>query len=129
VDLWDTAGQEVYEKLHSSFYYGADSAILVFDVTRKSTYKNLETWYTELRQMCPFIPVICVGNKIDLDAKVTQRKFSFPLKYDLPFYFASASSGVNVVRFFNDAIRLAVGDKLNPKDKTMAALLDLIRKQ
>jgi Rab-like protein 2 len=79
--------------------------------------------------MCPFIPVICVGNKIDLDANVTQRKFSFPLKYDLPFYFASASSGVNVVRFFNDAIRLAVGDKLNPKDKTMAALLDLIRKK
>ena len=129
VDFWDTAGQEVYEKLHASFYFGADSAILVFDVTRKSTYKNLEEWYSELREMCPFIPVICVANKIDLDLTVTQRKFSFPLKHDLPFYFASASSGVNVVRFFNDGIRMAVASKLDPKDKTMAALLDLIRKK
>jgi len=127
IDFWDTAGQEVYQKLHPSFYFGADSAILVFDVMRKQTYKNLETWYTELRDMCPFIPVICVANKIDLDSTVTQRKFSFPLKYDMPFYFASASSGVNVVRFFNEAIRLGVANKLDPKDKTMAVLLDLIR--
>jgi Rab-like protein 2 len=41
VDFWDTAGQERFEKLHGSYFFGADCCILVFDVTRKITYKNL----------------------------------------------------------------------------------------
>ena len=33
IDLWDTAGQEVFDKLHSSYYYRAHGCILVFDAT------------------------------------------------------------------------------------------------
>jgi Rab-like protein 2 len=71
--------------------------------------------------------VICVANKIDLDETVTRRRFSFPEKNDLPFFFVSASTGVNVVRFFNEAIRLAIDDLRNPKDKAMVELIQLIR--
>ena len=42
VVFWDTAGQEKFNKLHPSYYYQAHACILVFDVTRKLTYKNLE---------------------------------------------------------------------------------------
>lgn len=35
VDLWDTAGQEKFNSMHSSYYYKADVCILVFDVTRR----------------------------------------------------------------------------------------------
>ena len=127
MEIWDTAGQEAYKRLHPSYYFNAHAAILVFDVTRKPTYKNLDIWYTELREHCPFIPVICVANKIDLDESVTRRRFSFPEKNDLPFFFVSASTGVNVVRFFNEAIRLAIQDLRNPKDKAMVELMKLIR--
>lgn len=48
VDFWDTAGQERFQSMHPSYYMGAHACILVFDVTRKVTYKNLETWYEEL---------------------------------------------------------------------------------
>ena len=41
IDFWDTAGQEKFDKLHASYYFGADCCILVFDVTRKITYRNL----------------------------------------------------------------------------------------
>ena len=41
VDFWDTAGQEMFNSLHPSYYYDADCCILAFDVTRKVTYKNL----------------------------------------------------------------------------------------
>ena len=56
-----TAGQEKFLSLHPGFYHGAHAAILVFDVTRKSTYKNLNIWYKELRQNRPNIPVIVLG--------------------------------------------------------------------
>jgi Rab-like protein 2 len=65
VDFWDTAGQERFNNMHPSYYYGAHACILVFDVTRKITYKNLSTWYEELREYRPNIPCICVANKID----------------------------------------------------------------
>jgi Rab-like protein 2 len=48
IDFWDTAGQERFLSMHPSYYHGAHCCILVFDVTRKVTYKNLEIWYQEL---------------------------------------------------------------------------------
>ena len=44
----DTAGQERFQSVHPSYYMGAHACILVFDVTRKITYKNLDVWYNEL---------------------------------------------------------------------------------
>jgi Rab-like protein 2 len=36
--VWDTAGQESFNELHPSYYFGAHAAILVFDASRKVTY-------------------------------------------------------------------------------------------
>src|SRR4051812_14875535 len=49
VDFWDTAGQERFATMHPAYYHEAMCCILVFDVTRKPTYKNLENWLRELR--------------------------------------------------------------------------------
>jgi Rab-like protein 2 len=62
-DLWDTGGQEKFNSLHASYYFQANAAIMVFDVTRKATYVNLRKWYEELRVHCEDIPVILVANK------------------------------------------------------------------
>ncbi|XP_047406317.1 rab-like protein 2B isoform X7 [Sciurus carolinensis] len=91
------------------------SCPLVFDVQRKVTYKNLSTWYAELREFRPEIPCIVVANKID-DINVTQKNFNFARKFSLPLYFVSAADGTNVVKLFNDAIRLAVSYKQNSQD-------------
>merc|ERR1719324_1743254 len=40
IDFWDTAGQERFNSMHPSYYFKAHACILVFDVGRKSTYKN-----------------------------------------------------------------------------------------
>ncbi|KAH0617233.1 hypothetical protein JD844_029101 [Phrynosoma platyrhinos] len=143
VDFWDTAGQERFQSLHVSYYHKAHACIMVFDVQRKVTYKNLGNWYKELREFRPEIPCIVVANKIDADMKVTQKSFNFPRKFNLPFYFVSAADGTNVVKVgeghccmwaksrvhftfsifgslllqvFNDAIRLAVAYKQNSGD-------------
>merc|ERR1712168_1495288 len=83
VDLWDTAGQERFQSLHPGFYHGAHAAILVFDVTRKPTYKNLAVWYKELRSYRNQIPVIVLANKIDENPKSTQIQFNFAKKTGL----------------------------------------------
>ncbi|KAK4830821.1 hypothetical protein QYF61_013750 [Mycteria americana] len=118
VDFWDTAGQERFQSMHASYYHKAHACIMVrvFDVQRKVTYKNLNIWYKELREFRPEIPCIVVANKIDADMKVTQKSFNFARKFSLPFYFVSAADGTNVVKLFNDAIKLAVAYKQNSGD-------------
>ena len=69
--MWDTAGQESFNELHPSYYYGAHAAILVFDASRKVTYQNLKGWYKEMRHHCPSIPCIIIANKIDIDERAT----------------------------------------------------------
>ena len=51
--------------MHPSYYHQAHACILVFDATRKNTYKNLANWYEEMRKYRPSIPCICAVNKID----------------------------------------------------------------
>lgn len=116
VDLWDTAGQERFNSMHSSYYHQAHACIMVFDATRKITYKNLANWYKELRKYRPNIPCLCAANKIDADMSMTQKSFNFPKKYKLPFYFVSAAKGTNVVKLFKDSIQAAIDYKLHSKD-------------
>ncbi|XP_063782708.1 rab-like protein 2B isoform X2 [Pseudophryne corroboree] len=116
VDFWDTAGQERFQSMHASYYHKAHACIMVFDVQRKVTYKNLSSWYQELREYRPEIPCIVVANKIDADLRVTQKGFNFSKKHSLPLYFVSAADGTNVVKLFTDAIKLAVSYKRNPRD-------------
>eukprot|EP00438_Fugacium_kawagutii_P017882 Skav216102 [mRNA] locus=scaffold2042:289663:293116:- [translate_table: standard] len=117
IDFWDTAGQEQFAKLHASYYFQANACILAFDVTRKITYKNLETWYHEIRHYCPDIPVVCVANKIDVEPGMAKKKFNFPVTHQLPFFFVSCADGTNVVRVFREAISLAIKNKEHPPDE------------
>ncbi|NWH62092.1 RBL2A protein, partial [Geococcyx californianus] len=114
--FWDTAGQEKFQSMHASYYHKAHACIMVFDVQWKVTYRNLNSWYQELRDFRPEIPCILVANKIDVDRKMTQKRFNFACKFNLPLYFASAADGTNVVKLFNDAIKLAVAYKQNSGD-------------
>jgi len=127
IDFWDTAGQEQFNKLHSSYYYQANACIMAFDVTRKITYKNLQKWYSELRHYCPDIPVILVANKVDADPSVVKKRFNFGPDNQLPFYFVSAAEGTNVVRVFNEAVKLAIKNKEEPTDEVMAEIMALLR--
>ena len=56
--------------MHPAYYHMAHACVMCFDVTRKQTYKNLPVWYKELRDYRKDIPVVCIANKIDVDAKV-----------------------------------------------------------
>ncbi|KAG0495115.1 hypothetical protein HPP92_006109 [Vanilla planifolia] len=63
--IWDTAGQERYRAITSAYYRGAVGALLVYDVTRRPTFENVERWLRELREHTdPNIVVMLVGKQI-----------------------------------------------------------------
>ncbi|KAL8850172.1 MAG: hypothetical protein Q9221_004858 [Calogaya cf. arnoldii] len=72
LSLWDTAGQETYKSITRSYFRGASGALLVFDITRRSTFDHATEWLTDLRQIAEEgIVVVLVGNKFDLAAAST----------------------------------------------------------
>ncbi|EME85277.1 uncharacterized protein MYCFIDRAFT_16537, partial [Pseudocercospora fijiensis CIRAD86] len=67
LSLWDTAGQETYKSITRSYFRGASGALLVFDITRRSTFASVTSWLHDLRQIAEDdIVVVLVGNKSDL---------------------------------------------------------------
>ncbi|GAU12812.1 hypothetical protein TSUD_72990 [Trifolium subterraneum] len=65
--IWDTAGQERFRAITSSYYRGALGALLVYDITRRSSYESVGRWLVELREFGgEDMVVILVGNKCDL---------------------------------------------------------------
>lgn len=67
LSLWDTAGQETYKSITRSYFRGASGALLVFDITRRSTFLSATSWLHDLRQIAEDgIVVVLVGNKTDL---------------------------------------------------------------
>lgn len=67
LSLWDTAGQETYKSITRSYFRGASGALLVYDITRRSSFESATDWLHDLRQIAEEgIVVILVGNKRDL---------------------------------------------------------------
>jgi small GTP-binding protein len=67
--IWDTAGQEKYHSLAPMYYRNAVAAILVYDITKASTFQTLQNWVFELEQRGPKnIAIAIVGNKSDLSS-------------------------------------------------------------
>lgn len=127
VDFWDTAGQEKFNAMHPSYYYQAHACIMVFDVTRKQTYLNLNRWYGELRQHCPNIPCILVANKVDVDYMVTRKNFKFPREHNIPLFFVSSADGTNVVKVFEEAVCAGLGQKKYGEKDLLSECLELFQ--
>jgi len=65
--LWDTAGQEEYERLRTLTYPDTDIVIICYAIDAPESLEAIrEKWHPEVRHFCPGIPVIMVATKVDL---------------------------------------------------------------
>jgi small GTP-binding protein len=65
--LWDTAGQEDYDRLRPLSYPGTDIFLITFSITSPNSLENVKTkWVPELQQHSPGTPFILVGTKADM---------------------------------------------------------------
>uniref|UniRef100_H2ZLV0 Uncharacterized protein n=1 Tax=Ciona savignyi TaxID=51511 RepID=H2ZLV0_CIOSA len=75
--LWDTAGQEDYDRLRPLSYNNSDVIIICYDVTNLSSFQNVEIrWSPEIRHFCPHTPTMLVACKTDLRLSVSSNAMS-----------------------------------------------------
>ncbi|CAN1123155.1 Ras-related protein Rab11D [Linum perenne] len=106
--IWDTAGQERYRAITSAYYRGAVGALLVYDVTRRSTFENVARWLKELRDHTdPNIVVMLIGNKSDLRHLVavqTEDAKAYAERESMYFMETSALTATNVESAFTEVM-------------------------
>ena len=117
IQIWDTAGQERYRSITSAYYKGAKGALIVYDITRKNTFDNIDKWITDLKlngdkNIC----IIILGNKYDLIDKREINKNDGIKKaemYKTAFLETSALNGDNISKAFDELIEQIVINNKN----------------
>ena len=104
---WDISGQVKLGGPSDHYYFQGNAAIIMFDVTSRPTYKNVQNWHTELVRVCGNIPVVLLGNKVDArDRQVEARDITYLRKKSLQFYDVSAKRNFDQKPFLYLAKRL-----------------------
>ncbi|RXH84681.1 hypothetical protein DVH24_032965 [Malus domestica] len=102
--IWDTAGQERYRAITSAYYRGAVGALLVYDITKRPTFENVQRWLRELRDHADSnIVIMMTGNKsdlINLRAVSEDDGQSLAEREGLSFLETSALEATNVEKAF-----------------------------
>ena len=74
VQVWDTAGQERYRSITNAYYRGAEGILIVFDLTNKESFKNIENWINEVTVFTGSdVIFMCLGNKCDLKKDISKN--------------------------------------------------------
>ena len=115
LSIWDIAGQERFKFFRQSFYRGASGAMVVFDLTRYPTFNpNVVNWLKELWGFTGRLPVVLIGNKVDLADLRNIRKAdvqAFADKIPCSYIETSAKTGEQVDDSFKK-LALSMLDKM-----------------
>ena len=118
LSIWDIAGQERFKFFRQSFYRGSSGAMVVFDLTRYPTFNpNVVNWLKELWGFTGRIPVILIGNKVDLADLRNIRETdvqAFADKIPCKYIETSAKSGIHVDEAFKDVALFMLEKMLKP---------------
>eukprot|EP01017_Pseudomicrothorax_dubius_P028320 TRINITY_DN335_c0_g1_i1.p1 TRINITY_DN335_c0_g1~~TRINITY_DN335_c0_g1_i1.p1 ORF type:complete len:208 (-),score=44.00 TRINITY_DN335_c0_g1_i1:165-788(-) len=131
LQIWDTAGQERFKNITSSYYKGAHGVVLVYDITDRQSFKDVENWLGEVgKHANENIVKLLVGNKADLESQrqvTTEEAREFANSLGIKFVETSAKSSSNVetaFRTLSTEIKARIAktdDDKNPAAKNQTA--------
>ncbi|KAL9642932.1 hypothetical protein ABK040_010625 [Willaertia magna] len=137
--LWDTAGQEDYDRLRPLSYHDTNVFLLCFSVVEYSSFENVKIkWTPEITHHQPSAHVILVGTKIDLKSdedfvkrmrekgtRVVEYREGVEMAKKLGFHTyveCSSKTGENLKRVFDEAIRVSLyGSKTSSSSKKQSS--------
>ena len=107
LQIWDTAGQEKYMSVNKNLFQRVQGVILMYDITSRETFERLNIWLNIIKQMTNYIPIVLVGNKLDLEDNEDDGRIieygegeDFAKENDFDFFEVSAKNGTNVEKAF-----------------------------
>ena len=121
VNIHDTGGQEKFNGLNKQYYKMADCILLVYDITERSSFEEIDYYIKEIKNNCnEDIKVILLGNKSDLKDKrdISQEEgANLADKNHFMFRETSCEQNYNVADAFESIIILTVNEKLKREEK------------
>lgn len=134
IQMWDTAGQERFKGIMPAYYRNIQAAVLVYDVTNRSSYENIKNWMMEIEKNCSKAPIISLllANKIDLEENRqvgTQEGVDLANAYGLHFFEVSASNDDDSVHNAINYLSTTIVDNLqNESNDSINLKLDQPKK-
>lgn len=121
--ITDTAGQDRFRSIVSSYYRGSNGLLLLFDITNKDTFNHVNDWINQIHSHVNKneVKIILVGNKIDLQSK---REVTFDEakaladSHRIPYMEASAKDNINVENIFKEITNLVYTSQKGKKHDT-----------
>lgn len=122
VDVWDTAGQEQYRSINKLFVKDADIVILVYDITTRKSFDDLDYWHNFINDELGQTPVLALaGNKMDLyEREEVREEEAEELANEWGAYFALLSAkeeNSSIKNFFEHIIKLYLERNENQEEK------------
>ncbi|KAL4452817.1 hypothetical protein ABPG74_002382 [Tetrahymena malaccensis] len=133
INLWDTAGQEIFSSIVSVYYKSAQAAIVVFDLTDRNTINKAHKWIQEVQNNneTKDCKIILVGNKQDKNNErqiKTEEGQEIAKQYKIKYYETSAKNAFNIKELFSDLAEELYTDNKNANKKPSRITIDNFQK-
>jgi len=108
--IWDTAGQECFASIISTYYRGIAGAAIVFDVNRRESFRKCSFWLNQIKGngTTGHLPTLMlIGNKIDRDMREVSKEeaLNFAEKNNMIYCETSAKKNINVIKCYRTLIK------------------------
>ena len=119
--IWDTCGQEKYRALTNQYFKDALGVILMYDVSNKRSFTDLNMWLEEIKVniIKENISIILVGNKVDLNSRNTtfDQASNFAKNNNILYCETSSKDGYNIETVFENLVKDIIAKrKCNTKE-------------
>ena len=117
LQIWDTAGEERFRTITTSYYKGAHAILIVFDITEKDSFEHVKNWVADIDKFAKQgVLRILVGNKCDLEKqRIISKEEANEMaeKLGIKYIETSAKDTINIETLFVDTAKYLLSKQVN----------------